>query len=54
MLARPNCRFWSIPEFSLPEFSLLVVYDTESNPVQVLRIVHRARDLPKLLKGLSP
>ncbi|MBV8912144.1 MAG: type II toxin-antitoxin system RelE/ParE family toxin [Acetobacteraceae bacterium] len=47
-LARPQYRFWS-----LTAFSLLLVYDAEADPVEILRIVHTARDLPKALKHLS-
>ena len=46
-LASPRYRFWS-----LPAFSLLIAYDPEDDPVQVLRIVHTAQDLPRALKEL--
>ena len=47
-LARPRYRFWS-----LPTFSLLVAYDAEAEPVQILRIVHTARNLPNVLRHLG-
>ena len=47
-LARPRYRFWS-----LPAFSLLLVYNAEVDPVRIIRIVHTARDLPKVLKHLG-
>ena len=47
-LARPQYRFWS-----LPAFSMLLVYDATTDPVQNLRIVHTARDLPKVLRHLG-
>ena len=46
-LACPPYRFWS-----LPVFSLLIAYDPEEDPVQILRIVHTAQDLPNVLKDL--
>lgn len=47
-LARPQYRFWSIPAFSL-----LLIYDANAGPARVLRVVHTARDLPNVLKELS-
>jgi len=47
-LAPDRYRFWS-----LTAFSLLVVYDATTNLVEILRIVHTARDLPPLLADLS-
>ncbi len=38
-------RLWS-----LAGFPYLLVYDPDSDPVRILRMVHSARDLPKLLK----
>jgi plasmid stabilization system protein ParE len=46
-LAPDRYRFWS-----LPAFSILLVYDTETDPIEILRIVHTARDLPKALADL--
>ena len=46
-LARPRFRFWS-----LPAYSLVLAYDAEWDPVQILRVVHTAQDLPKLLQEL--
>ena len=46
-LARPQFRFWS-----LPAYSLLVVYNAEADPVRVVRIVHTAQDLPRALRDL--
>lgn len=47
-LARPQFRFWS-----LPAFSMLLVYDTQADPILILRMLHTAQDLPKLLKDLG-
>jgi plasmid stabilization system protein ParE len=41
-------RFWS-----LTAFAYLLVYDTETTPIQILRVVHTARDLPKALADLG-
>ena len=38
-------RFWTIQ----PYLNYLVIYDPEARPLQVLRILHGARDLPTLL-----
>ena len=46
-LAQPRFRVWS-----LPSFSLLVVYNATTDPVRIVRIVHTAQDLPKVLKDL--
>lgn len=34
-------------------FPYLIVYDAERAPVQVLRVLHMARDFPPLLEGLA-
>jgi plasmid stabilization system protein ParE len=36
-------RFWSV-------FSYLVVYDSESQPLTIIAVLHGARDVEKLLK----
>jgi toxin ParE1/3/4 len=46
-LAPSRYRFWS-----LPAFSLLLAYDTTTDPIRILRIVHTMRDLPPLLANL--
>lgn len=38
-------RFWIIPPF--PNYFL--VYDPEAKPLQVIRILHRARNIPSIL-----
>ena len=38
-------RFWSV-------FSYLVVYDPASSPLAVIAILHGARDVEELLKGI--
>ena len=40
-------RFWS-----LTRFSYILVYDPSTNPVEILRCVHSARDLPRALAEL--
>jgi toxin ParE1/3/4 len=40
-------RFWS-----LVRFSYLIVYDPETDPVLILRLVHTRRDLPRALADL--
>lgn len=47
-LAPQRYRFWS-----LTRFSMLLVYDTQTEPIEILRLVHAARDLPDLLKDLE-
>ena len=47
-LAPVRYRFWS-----LPAFSYLLVYDSAATPIQVLRFVHTARDLPQTLLDLD-
>jgi len=39
-------RFWVVSPYS----NYLIVYDPESNPLRVIRILHGARDLPSILK----
>ena len=46
-LAPARYRFWS-----LTAFSHVLVYDTATTPIQVLRVVHTARDLPAVLADL--
>ena len=38
-------RFWVIHPYS----NYLIVYDPETNPLQIIRILHGARDLPSIL-----
>jgi plasmid stabilization system protein ParE len=40
-------RFWSIPRWRL-----LLVYDPETNPATILRVLNTAQDLPPLLWDL--
>jgi toxin ParE1/3/4 len=44
----PRYRVWS-----LTRFGYVIVYDATTDPVQILRIVHAARDLPRLLAHLG-
>ena len=37
-------RFWSV-------YSYLIVYQPDTKPLEILRIVHGARDLPKLFRS---
>jgi plasmid stabilization system protein ParE len=39
-------RFWVVRPYS----SYLIVYDPESKPLQIIRILHGARDLPSVLR----
>jgi plasmid stabilization system protein ParE len=39
-------RFWVVHPYS----NYLIVYNPDSEPLQVIRILHGARDLPSLLK----
>ena len=41
-------RFWS-----LIRFSYLLVYDPQTDPVQILRLLHTKRDLPRALADLA-
>ena len=43
----PRYKFWS-----LTRYSYLLVYDPNSTPVQILRVVHTKRDLPRVLADL--
>ncbi|MGA9868927.1 MAG: type II toxin-antitoxin system RelE/ParE family toxin [Acetobacteraceae bacterium] len=47
-LAPPRFRFWS-----LRGYPYLLVFDIESDPPLVARLVHQARDLPRLLDDLD-
>ncbi|HTR25155.1 MAG TPA: type II toxin-antitoxin system RelE/ParE family toxin [Terriglobales bacterium] len=38
-------RFWSVR----PYVKYLIVYDPEKKPLQIIRILHGARDLPSVL-----
>jgi plasmid stabilization system protein ParE len=38
-------RFWVVQPYS----NYLIVYDPEKKPLQIVRILHSARDLPSLL-----
>ena len=40
-------RFWS-----LTRYRYLLVYDSTTTPVQIVRVVHMRRDLPRLLADL--
>jgi len=42
-LARVSLRFW-------PVFSYLIVYRPETRPLQILRVLHGARDVRRLLE----
>lgn len=42
-LARVSLRFW-------PVYSYLIIYRPESRPLQILRILHSARDVRSLLE----
>lgn len=39
-------RFWVVQPY--PNY--LIVYDPEKKPLQIIRILHNARDLPSLLR----
>lgn len=39
-------RFWVVHPYS----NYLIVYDPETKPLQVIRIIHGARNLPSILK----
>ena len=49
--ARPHLpapyRFWS-----LTRFGYVLVYDSQTDPVEILRFVHTRRDLPRVLANL--
>lgn len=47
-LAPARYRFWS-----LRGFSYLMVLDAEADPPHVVRVVHTARDLPKVLRDIA-
>ena len=36
-------KFW-------PVYSYLIVYDAETRPVEIVRVLHGARDVPRLLE----
>ena len=40
----PPYRFWS-----LTRFGYVLVYDPQTDPVEILRFVHTKRDLPRVL-----
>ena len=42
-------RFWP-----LTRYRYLLVYDTTTKPVQILRVIHMRRELPRLLSDLPP
>jgi plasmid stabilization system protein ParE len=44
----PRYRFWA-----LTRYRYLLVYDATTTPVQIVRVVHMRRDLPKLLSRLA-
>jgi len=39
-------RFWIV----LPYSNYLIVYDPEKKPIQIIRILHAARDIPSILE----
>ncbi|MGO9648921.1 MAG: type II toxin-antitoxin system RelE/ParE family toxin [Terriglobales bacterium] len=39
-------RFWVVQPYS----NYLIVYRPESNPLQIIRVLHAARDLPAVLR----
>jgi plasmid stabilization system protein ParE len=43
-LAEVSLRFWHI-------YSYLIVYDPESKPLQIVRILHSARDVRRILES---
>jgi len=43
----PPYRLWS-----LTRFGYLVIYDPQRDPVEILRLVHTKRDLPRVLADL--
>lgn len=43
----PPYRFWS-----LTRFGYVLVYDPQTDPVEILRFVHTKRDLPRVLADL--
>jgi plasmid stabilization system protein ParE len=43
----PLYRFWS-----LARFGYVLVYDPQTDPVEILRFVHTKRDLPRVLADL--
>lgn len=38
-------RFWIVPRYT----NYLIVYDPEKKPLQIIRIIHGARNLPAVL-----
>ena len=42
-LADRTLRFW-------PVYSYLVVYRPDSQPLQIIRVLHGARDVPRILE----
>ena len=44
-LTRFPVNFWVVPHY--PNY--LIVYDPEAKPLQIIRILHAARDLPTIL-----
>ena len=47
-LASRRYRFWS-----LTGFRYVIVYDTEADPPHVVRVVHTAQDLPRVLRDIG-
>jgi len=41
-----SVRFWLVTPYS----NYFIVYDSDSKPLQVIRILHRARNIPSLLR----
>lgn len=39
-------RFWTLPRFR----SFIIVYDSGSEPIRIVRILHGALDIPRRLK----
>jgi plasmid stabilization system protein ParE len=41
-------RFWTIPRYG----NYMIAYDPDSRPLRIIRILHRALDIPHRLKTL--
>jgi toxin ParE1/3/4 len=50
---RPDLLGGPYRVWSLVRFSYVLVYDPETEPVQILRLVHTKRDLPRALADLA-
>lgn len=47
-LTRRALRFWTVSPFK----NYVVVYDPDTQPLRILRILHGARNIPALLQDL--